>query len=203
MAKERLTRDEKKARTRQRLIDAAAEVFASKGYLAASLDEIADKADLTKGAVYSNFSSKEELFFEVLDEHVDRRLDRIADDVQRTGTIEDQAQEAGLMFNRTIEEESLWYLLGIEYSLYRARNGIDRDPTRHRERLAEVADLLKEVADQNGMTLPVDAYTLALIFNALGNGFALEKLQDPEGVPDDLFGTAVALIYKGLEADQT
>src|ERR1700733_2897411 len=51
----------KRERTRAALVEAALEVVASRGFAAASLDEIAAKAGMTKGAIYSNFSSKAEL----------------------------------------------------------------------------------------------------------------------------------------------
>jgi len=58
----RLTRDERRAQTRERLIDAAADVFNRLGYHGASLEAVADAAGYTKGAVYSNFASKADLF---------------------------------------------------------------------------------------------------------------------------------------------
>jgi len=58
----RLTRDERRAQTRERLLDAAAEVFNRLGYHGASLEAVAEAAGYTKGAVYSNFASKAELF---------------------------------------------------------------------------------------------------------------------------------------------
>ena len=57
-----LTPDRRRALTREHLMAAAAEVFGEKGYEHASLDEIANRAGFTKGAVYSNFANKEELF---------------------------------------------------------------------------------------------------------------------------------------------
>ena len=56
----------KRRETVRRLIAAAADVVAEKGFQRASLDEIAKRAGLTKGAVYSNFESKEHLFWAVL-----------------------------------------------------------------------------------------------------------------------------------------
>jgi len=55
---ERLSRQERKAQTRERLLDAAAQVFAQRGFEAASLDEVAAAAGYTKGAVYSNFAAR-------------------------------------------------------------------------------------------------------------------------------------------------
>src|SRR5205807_10250328 len=77
-AGQRRSREEKKAQTRERLIEAAARVFADKGFATTSLDEVADAAGLTKGAVYSNFENKEDLVRAVLEVH-DQRLHSIAD----------------------------------------------------------------------------------------------------------------------------
>ena len=55
----RLTRDERKAETRERLLAAAGRVFARRGYQAAAVDEVADEAGFSTGALYSNFDGKE------------------------------------------------------------------------------------------------------------------------------------------------
>lgn len=77
--RKRLTRAEARAQTRRRLLDAAAETFARKGYDAASVEEIAEAAGYSVGAVYSNFSSKEQLFSELRSERAALRLDEVAD----------------------------------------------------------------------------------------------------------------------------
>ena len=48
--------------------------------------------------------------------------------------------------------------------------------------------------------MPLPAADLATIFCALGTGFLLEKLIDPDGVPDALFGDALVLVLQGLSA---
>lgn len=68
MARKRLTREESKAKTRQELLRAANRLFLRNGYVATSLANIAEEAALTKGAVYSNFESKEDLFLALLQE---------------------------------------------------------------------------------------------------------------------------------------
>src|SRR5262245_23015829 len=65
MATARLTRAERREQTRDDLIAAADRLFVSGGFHATSLDQIAAAAGYTKGAVYSNFDSKEDLFFAV------------------------------------------------------------------------------------------------------------------------------------------
>ncbi|HVT78753.1 MAG TPA: TetR/AcrR family transcriptional regulator [Acidimicrobiales bacterium] len=68
MARKRLTREQSKAKTRQELLRAANRLFLRNGYTQTSLANIAEEAALTKGAVYSNFESKEDLFLALLQE---------------------------------------------------------------------------------------------------------------------------------------
>jgi len=73
----RLTRAEKKAETRARLLESATAVFAEKGMARGSIDDVAEHAGFTKGAFYANFASKEELFLALLDEHFADVLERV------------------------------------------------------------------------------------------------------------------------------
>ena len=66
MAIDPLTPERRRERTRQHLIDAAVVVFGQRGFHGASLDEVAATAGFTKGAVYSNFKSKDDLFVEAV-----------------------------------------------------------------------------------------------------------------------------------------
>ena len=66
-----LTREERREQTRERLIEAADELFRHVGFHPTTLDRIADRAGYTKGAVYSNFKSKEDLFFAVYERRAD------------------------------------------------------------------------------------------------------------------------------------
>ncbi len=67
MVPKRLSRSERQTQTRESLITAATALFARRGYDATSVDEIAEKAGVTHGAVYSNFGGKEELLRAVLE----------------------------------------------------------------------------------------------------------------------------------------
>src|SRR5258708_8821458 len=75
---EPLTPDRRRALTRQHLLAAASEVFARRGYAAATIDEVAERAGFSKGAVYSNFSSKEHLLMAVMQEQAATPVDRVA-----------------------------------------------------------------------------------------------------------------------------
>ena len=67
MALDPLTPERRRRQTRDHLLDAAAQVLAERGFHGASLDEVAAAAGFTKGAVYSNFKNKEDLFLALLE----------------------------------------------------------------------------------------------------------------------------------------
>jgi AcrR family transcriptional regulator len=196
-ARQRLTREEKKAQTRERLIEAAAKVFAEKGFAATSLDEVADAAGLTKGAVYSNFENKEDLVRAVLQAQQDR-LHSIGDDTGE-GTTEERAALAARRFGDAIARERHTFLLHIEFAAYALRNPeIYADfLAAHRAGREDVARMIREHAVDTPWT---DPQQKALIFDVIGNGIALEKLIDPEAVPDDLFARLLPVLIDAFDA---
>src|SRR2546429_10012779 len=78
-------RDDKKQQTRTRLLDAAAKVFAAKGYFGAAVDDIAEAAGLTKGAVYAHFRTKEALYLALTIERGRRQLEAVNDRFDSSG----------------------------------------------------------------------------------------------------------------------
>src|SRR3569833_4075987 len=96
MSSQALDRDSpRRQRTRQRLVAAAGEVIAVKGFQAATLDEIAARAGLTKGAVYDNFSSKDQLFMAVVLEASRQRMERFAWPEGRSGSVRERLRRLG------------------------------------------------------------------------------------------------------------
>jgi AcrR family transcriptional regulator len=199
-APERLSREEKKARTRAQLIDAAATVFARHGYVAASLDEVAEEAGLTKGAVYSNFDSKEDLFQAVIDDRLNEPMRHGAEAIidSTMGTSEEHAMAGARVFVDTVEQQREVFLLALEFNIHVARHP-ELAPTfaaRNREQLERVADLIRQQTENSGDTLPLPADQMAIAVEALSQGIALQKLADPESVPDDLLGRVYALLFR-------
>jgi AcrR family transcriptional regulator len=198
-APERLTRDEKKARTRAQLIDAAATVFARRGYVAASLDEVAEEAGLTKGAVYSNFESKEELFQAVIDDRLNEPMLQAANVIDRAGgTIEEQAMAGARMFVDRVQQEREVFLLALEHRIWLARHP-EQAPAfaaRYREQLAQVAEVIVKASKSTGFPLPLPADQMAIAAEALSQGMTLQKLADPDSVPADLLGKLYALLFQ-------
>src|SRR5881396_2434576 len=91
MTFEPLTAERRRAMTRQHLLDAAAIVFTRNGFHGSTLDEVASTAGFTKGAVYSNFKSKDDLFLALLDERIERQF-AVASEVFDSGPHESSVQ---------------------------------------------------------------------------------------------------------------
>lgn len=109
----RLTREESQALTRAKLLECAPEVVAREGYEGASIDKIAEAAGFSKGAFYSNFSSKEAFFFELLDRHAKQdvvEIGRLLRDVTKPGEIIDRICE----WAELRASDPTWGLLALE-----------------------------------------------------------------------------------------
>jgi AcrR family transcriptional regulator len=81
----RLSRIERREKTRQDLLNAAETCFVTRGFHATSVDEVAERAGYTKGAVYSNFASKEDLFFGVYQRRVDHVVAEVVPGLREAG----------------------------------------------------------------------------------------------------------------------
>jgi AcrR family transcriptional regulator len=194
-----------RAETRARLLLAASEVFAARGYDRASLDEVARAAGLTKGAVYSSFTGKDELFYALMQERIGERLTLVAEAVDRQSTAEAMALDAGSGLVGLISSQADWHLLFIEFWARAVRDPKLREEfARHRRAAREViARFLRQQADLIGVDLPAPAEELAVAVLALSNGIAIEHLADPETVDPETFTTVLRLLLGGLGAPTT
>lgn len=189
-----------RAQTRQRLLLAAGEVFAQRGYDRASLDDVAAAAGLTKGAVYSSFASKDDLFYALMRERIDERLALVTEAVERQTTVSDMTRDAGSGLAQLMSSQRDWHLLFIEFWARAVR-----DPELHDEFARErrsvrglVAQFLEARAAEAGVNLPAPAEQLAVAVLALSNGIAIEHLADPETVDPSTFGVTLGLLLDGL-----
>ena len=177
----RLSREDSQVRTRRKLIEAASVVFARRGFHAASIREVANEADYTKGAVYSNFRSKDELFLAVLETRSQERVEfyrRLAEQA-RTRPGQDLA---GLL-PRLDEAEGAWCLLQLEVWLYATRHPavLQRMVTLYRQYRAQLAPLLARFARAGIEPSEVVSATIALY-----HGLTLQWHADPRAIRPDL-----------------
>jgi len=196
------TRKERQAHTRARLMDSAAALAARRGIEGASLDAVAQAAGFTKGAVYANFASKEELFLAMLDAHFDARLAELDRILSTEADPDDQAREAAAGLMRVLSEEPEQHRLFFEFAVHAARNEDFREQlvARYRILRERLAELLAGRAERLGIEPVLPADEIAAMAFAMANGMALERLLEPDAVPDRLFGEMMATFFTGLRA---
>lgn len=191
-----------RAEVRRTLLDAAARVFARSGIDAASLDEVAAAAGLTKGAIYSNFAGKDALVEAVVADNLQSHLETGLAAVESGGSMEERAQSLGDELTRSFVGQPEQHMLFLELWQRAVRSAADgrlRDDTlvAHRRELhATVTAAIAANAEDTGATLPIPADQLATVLLALSHGFALELQVDQAHVPDDLFGRVLALLVR-------
>lgn len=198
----RLTREESKALTRARLIAGARKVFLRQGFRGASIESIAEEAGYTIGALYSNFEGKNELFVAVFEEYQSERAREIEAAMAAAGVPEDELSDAAGQWMEKLAGEPGWFPLFMEFWAYAVR-----DPDLRRKfavpfsaiRVA-LGRIVERHAQEHGIELPLPAEQIGTAIKALGNGIALEKIADPEGVPDELLGAALTIFARGLQA---
>src|SRR6185437_13396599 len=167
---ERWTRERRLEHTRSLLLDAAEEVFAEKGFMAASLDDIAHAAGYTKGAIYKHFAAKEDLFLAVSDRYWRRYFDNFSE-VMSTSTqvgaeVRDDIADRWRQLSR--DRGAQHAALGQEFTLYLLRNPGARD--RVAEKRLQVAESLAKYIVQGverlGGALVMPALTFAQLLIA-------------------------------------
>jgi AcrR family transcriptional regulator len=199
----RPTRAEQQAHTRSDLIEAAARVFARRGFQAARVEEIAQEAGYSHGAVYSNFEGKEGLFLAVFEQYMADRIQEVTNVSEFEGTFAERARAGADQWMRRFGEDRATFLLHLEFMVHAARNPRVSKPFGKRmEALrSEIERRVSEQEAQIDATLPLSPAQLALIVRALGIGLAVEALNQPaEQVDAQLFGNFVALMASLLES---
>ncbi|MEY2436248.1 MAG: hypothetical protein QOF97_1084 [Acidimicrobiaceae bacterium] len=198
----RTSRADSKARTRARLLKSAARVFERRGFNAAAVEEIAERAGFTRGAFYANFTDKADVLLTLLEDSRLRAMDEIAGVLTRTP---DEQKLAALQD---------WYDDVVsDQQLGRATAELIAQPKHTavvRRRLAErqanarstIAEVLAAYRATTGIELPLSDLEVASLILALGDGIANQRHLEPDALKADAFTTAVAYLWFGLLAGQ-
>ena len=197
MPVEKLTRERRRQQTRDVLIAAATEVFARRGFEGASLEEIADTAGFTRGAIYKNFDGKEDLFLAVTDRMNAQVIDSFrAAAPDNAETTQWNIASLAELWRASVGQFEDLLAINKEYELYALRNpdGQTRAAAHRRKQRDLVAAFIDEVAERSGATLRLPAPTLASIILAAADGLAYAARVDR----DDLFGPFLELLNAGM-----
>ena len=148
-------------------------------------------------------SEQEDLFQAVIDERLNEPMRHGAEIIDASiGTTEEHAMAGARVFVDVVQQEREVFLLSLEFNIHVARHP-ELAPAyvaRSREQLAQVVELIRERTTAFGSSLPLPADQMAIAVEALSKGIALQKLVDPDSVPDDLLGRVYALLFQ-LPAD--
>jgi AcrR family transcriptional regulator len=194
-----VTRKEKQARTRAKLLNSAGRLFCRHGLEQASVDDIARDAGYTKGAFYSNFKSKEELFLAMLDEKFAQEIDRIEGALRTDESPQEAARHAGEDFIRFMRSDPEWERLQLEFLAYAARNEEFRQELLTRQRAMEkrVEEVYRRWQERIGIEAPIPLSDITRITEVMTKGFLVSQQIDPE-LSEDLYGTMLAAFMLGL-----
>ena len=196
MQRLRLTRAERQAQTRQELLDAAARVFVKRGFTGSSVEEISAEAGYTRGAFYSNFRSKNELFVELLHDRVYTRYTEMTQEGLR-GRPPTLRETGEMLAAIQAKAEGRWiWRLWFEWLAQVGRDEELRELAAtfwqgNRERIANLIETaLPQHKDR--------AKAIATALIALDIGLAIQHFVDPEEAPLHLYPELYVLLFSPL-----
>ncbi|WP_372669225.1 TetR family transcriptional regulator [Amycolatopsis kentuckyensis] len=172
-APKRMTR--RRAETRRRVLAAAYEVFTELGIRDAPVELICERAGFTRGAFYSNFASKEELFLAIYEVEMRERAERLRVAVEEAigraepGSVDEVLRQAGLLFMDSLAADETWYLLNAEFRAQAMRQPELRAPTAAAEGRFhdELGEILQHLLGRLDLRLSVDPRSAVVTIVAL------------------------------------
>jgi AcrR family transcriptional regulator len=199
MATQRLTRAESREQTRKRLLAAAARLFAKNGFDGTSVEDVAEAAGFSKGALYYNFASKDDLFEALVEESVAEMIGGLEAALAGAHTIEDKLAS----MQRILTEEEAHpgggtQLLELEVITQalrdrKLRRTVGKAYTHMRD---AIASLIEEQYAEAGAKPPLSPDHLAIAIMAGSLGTGLMQALDPDAVPPGLLPSVVALLLR-------
>lgn len=199
----RLSREESQARTRELLMRSAARCFARLGFDGAAVDEIAETAGFSRGAFYSNFADKDEIFLALLQRHLDRDISDFEQILSTSDGFEVLADKVAARY-RELGDNPDWCLLMAEFQLRVSR--ADRRDDAFAQAYAAYRTTLSRLIEQAfakfGRTASLTPAEIAVTLIALSHGLALERAASKNAIPMALTGQAMKALLTGVSIGQ-
>lgn len=185
----RLTRAESKERTRQRLLKEAQRLFRERGYAATSLEQIADAAEVTKGAIYGHFASKEDLMISAIEAAPTPDSVIVLND--RSRPLRERLAEFGrtAAAGEDANAENVASFLEFFAALLRAPEALQRYSSGLEARLLELADA--DTDEPSPGTSSVEAWAIG---HAMVAGLQIYQHLTPGLVTPEVFERAFGLL---------
>jgi AcrR family transcriptional regulator len=173
----------KRARTRKRLIEAAAAVIGEKGFDRASLEDIAALAGMTRGAVYGNFKNKEDLFLAL----IETQWKPIVPPLKPGASLKVQMRIVGKTVAREARERRKYAAIATAFQLYTLTHEPMRERLTEKNRAAYrwIEKELVNVIPAKSFPMPVEQFVRVL--DAVTTGLLFTYFQTPELMPEEVF----------------
>ncbi len=204
MVLEPLTPERRRQQTRDYLLAAAAQVFAERGFHGASLDEVAAVAGFTKGAVYSNFKNKDDLFLAVLESRYDSEMATLrATLASSEGPPEDNLSDFVEFVRAELNDDvsgGHWASLYQEFCLYAMRNPQARQKLARLQQaeVDSIAEIIAAERIRHGIEGAEPPEHAARIVSAMMRGLFASRLIDPAAVDDALVESTLNFLARAL-----
>ena len=194
-----MTREDSRELTQQRLLDAAQKVFAKKGLDGASVEDIAAAAGYTRGAFYSNFASKNDLFIEMLrrdHQRANAEFLALRDDNLSIDHIQERTRDIYSKLYRDNECFMSWTearLLSARDPKFRAKlNALML------EKRAKIAEFIDYFNERVGIKPAVPPAIMAMGFMSLVEGVKLFAISSPGEMTPDVAETTLAMFIDSV-----
>lgn len=191
---------EQAALTRQQILNAALSVFGSKGYSAATLEDIAQAAGVTRGAIYWHFDNKAELYNSLVLAYSARGTEITQQAVAEGGSLIDILRRVFINLLTAVENEDTLRAV-MELYLFRTELNEELQPGRQRQIQAgqalieNIASALRQGLKAGILRADIEPIDMARAFMALQNGATQLWLMDPEAFSLSQNAESLADIY--------
>jgi AcrR family transcriptional regulator len=206
-ADERGSRAEKKAQSRRRILDSAREVFFRDGFMAANLDEVADKAGVAKGTLYRYFDSKADLYVAVLADNGKVFLDKMQEAAADGATPRAQLERISRFYlehwTRHQDYFQIFWAIDNQQVIGDLPPAVVAEVTRLWERSLSVLNRVLRRGIEEGSWRECDTWEVANILWTLANGIIqserTEARRSLRRRPlEDVYRDAIELVLQGL-----
>jgi AcrR family transcriptional regulator len=206
-ARKRLTREESRAQTRDRLMDAAYEIVVRNGIDEASIEDIAEAAGFSRGAFYSNFETKEDLLCALLERETERSQDELRTIMDQAASPAELIQKARAFYvNLGANSQKCTFSLAVR--LYSLRHPSVREHVNEmfRKDQEKVVRQVEAVYAATGVKAPCSAEIITFGLMAIAQGLALAQVSDPDSISRESLPRILETMFDrigGLDAIQS
>ncbi len=203
------SREEKKALQRQKILDAARDVFFRDGFIDANLDEVAQIANVAKGTLYRYFENKGELYVAVLSHNGELFEERMREAAGRAAEPADRIREVGRFYfdhwTRNREYFQIFWALENQSVIGELPGAVVDEVTKLWDRCLHILSGVIEAGVESGAFAPCDSWTMAHLIWTNANGLiqsewveSRRRLRERE--LEAVYGEMVELFLRGLSS---